>query len=83
MTRYSVQPRNRIFVKGYGFLSFVKNTGKDIGKNISKGLGSKYRQKILIMLNNLLQIHLKLLQKESFKKQQEQLVIGLVLKLLK
>ena len=26
---YSVQPRDRIFVKGYGFLSFAKNMGKD------------------------------------------------------
>ena len=25
MTRYSVQPRDRIFVKGYGFLSFAKS----------------------------------------------------------
>ena len=36
MTCYSVQPRRRIFVKGYGFLSFTKNMGKNIGKNISK-----------------------------------------------
>ena len=28
MTRYSVQPRKRIFVKGYGLLSFAKNMGK-------------------------------------------------------
>ena len=28
--RYSVQPRDRIFVKGYGFLSFAKNMGKNI-----------------------------------------------------
>ena len=26
--RYSVQPRDRIFVKRYGFLSFGKNMGK-------------------------------------------------------
>ena len=25
MTRFSVQPRDRIFVKGYGFSSFAKN----------------------------------------------------------
>ena len=25
--RYSIEPRNRIYVKGYGFLSFAKNTG--------------------------------------------------------
>ena len=42
MTCYSVQPRDRIFVKGYGFLSFAKNMGRDIVKNISKSLGSKY-----------------------------------------
>ena len=36
MMRYSVQPRVRIFVKGYGFLSFTKNFGKSIGKNINK-----------------------------------------------
>ena len=47
MTRYSVQPRDRIFVKGYGFLSFAKNMGKNIGKNISKKLSSKYCQKLL------------------------------------
>ena len=42
MTRYSVQPRDRIFVKGYGFLSFAKNMGKNIGKNISKNLSGKF-----------------------------------------
>ena len=42
MTRYSVQLRDRIFVKGYGFLSFAKSMGKNIGKNISKNLSSKY-----------------------------------------
>ena len=31
---YSVQPRNRVFVKGYVFLSFALNMGKNIGKNI-------------------------------------------------
>ena len=41
----SAQPRDRIFVKGYGFLSFAKNVGKNIGKNISKGLSDKYSQK--------------------------------------
>ena len=45
--RYSVQPRDRILVKGYGFLSFVKNMGKNIGKNISKCISGKYSQKPL------------------------------------
>ena len=35
MKRYSVQPRHRIFVKGYGFLSFAKNIGRDISKNLN------------------------------------------------
>ena len=35
MKCYSVQPRDRIFVKGYGFLSFAKHVSK-IGKNKSK-----------------------------------------------
>ena len=47
MTRYSVQPRGRIFVKGYGFLSFAKNMDKNIGKNISKTLSSKNNRKLL------------------------------------
>ena len=37
--RYSVEPRDRTYVKGYGLLSFAEN----IGKNLSY----KYRQKLL------------------------------------
>ena len=33
--RYSVQPRNETFVKGYRFLSSLKKMGKNIGTNIS------------------------------------------------
>ena len=35
--RYSIEPRDRIYVKGYGFLSFTKN----IGKNLSNKYGQK------------------------------------------
>ena len=35
MTRHSIEPRYRIFVKPYRFLSFAKNMEKNIGKNIS------------------------------------------------
>ena len=45
--RYSVQPRDPIFIKGYGFLSFAKNMDKNIGKNISKNLSGKYSQKLV------------------------------------
>ena len=47
MTRCSVQSRHRIFVKGYGFLSFVRNIRENMGKNVSKNLSSKYSQKLL------------------------------------
>ena len=47
MTRYSVQPRDQIFVKGYGILCFAKNMGQNIVKNTSKRLSGKYSQKLL------------------------------------
>ena len=28
--RHSIEPRDRIYVKGYGFLSFAKNMGTQI-----------------------------------------------------
>ena len=37
--RYSIEPQNRIYAKGYGFLSFAKNIGKIVS--------SKYSQKLL------------------------------------
>ena len=45
MVAYSILPRNWLFVKGYGFLSFVRNMGENIGKTLSRILGSKYSQK--------------------------------------
>ena len=35
MTHYSVQPRNRKFVKGYGFLSFAKNMSRNVRSKYS------------------------------------------------
>ena len=29
---YSTEPRDQIYVKGYGFLSFAKNIGKKVVK---------------------------------------------------
>ena len=37
--RYSIEPRDRTYVKGYGFLSFAKNMGKN--------LSNKYGQNVL------------------------------------
>ena len=64
MMRYSVQPGDRIFLKGCGFLSFAKNMGKNIGKKISKNLSDKHSQKLLDHAKQSATVCLKLLRKE-------------------
>ena len=71
MTRYSVQPRDRIFVEGYGFLSFSENMGKNIGKNISKTLSNKYSQKPLDHTNQSATVALKTVSKRATQKKAE------------
>ena len=44
--RYSIEPRDIIYVNGYGFLTFAKNMGRDANK-VAKGLSNKYGQKPL------------------------------------
>ena len=44
--RYSLEPGGRIYVKGYGFLSFAKNMGRHVNK-VTKNLSNKYSQKLL------------------------------------
>ena len=53
--RYSIEPR--IFVKGYGFLSFARSMGKNIGKIIIKNLSSKYNQKRFYSAKNVVLMH--------------------------
>ena len=36
--RYSIEPRDRIYVKGYGFLSFAKNIGKNLSNKCNQKL---------------------------------------------
>ena len=56
--RYSIEPKDRIYVNGYGFLSFAKN----IGKNFS----NKYSQKLLDTAKKYIQqMQEKLLQKSN------------------
>ena len=54
MTRYSIEPRDQIFVKVYGFLYFAENMNKNFGKNISKNLSGKYSPVMLAARQNLL-----------------------------
>ena len=36
--RYLIEPRDRIYVKGYGFLSFPKNMGKSLSNRFGQKL---------------------------------------------
>ena len=42
---YSIEPRERRYVKGYGFLSFARNLGTD-ATEVAKNLNNKYGQKL-------------------------------------
>ena len=44
--RYSVESRDRIYVKGYGFLSFAKDFGAYATK-VAKKISNKYSQNLL------------------------------------
>ena len=52
--RYFVQPRDGMFVKGYQFWSFAKNTGMNIVKSISKNLSGKYSPVMLALCQKIL-----------------------------
>ena len=43
--RYSIKPRGKRYVKGYGFLSFARNLGTHATK-VAKNLNNKYGQKL-------------------------------------
>ena len=64
MTRYLVQPTDRIFVKGCRFFTFSEN----IDKNIDKNLSSKYSQKPLDQAKKSLTYALKTALKRAIQK---------------
>ena len=68
MMHYPVQPRDRIFVKCYGFLFFGKNMGKNIVKNISKNVSGKFSQKLLDDTNESAADALKTVSKRKIQK---------------
>ena len=71
---YSIKTRNRIYVKGYGFLSFAKNMGKS--------LSNEYGQKLLDSTKKSTTDAIKTASKRAIQKTAEALVICLVIKLL-
>ena len=72
--RYSIEPRDRTYVKGCGFLSFAKN----IGKNLS----NKYSPKIIDTAKKSTKDAIKTASQQAIQKLQRQQVILLVIKLL-
>ena len=41
--RYSIEPRERRYVKGYGFLSFARNFGNKYGKKLMNTAINRYK----------------------------------------
>ena len=68
---YLVQPKDGIFVKGYRYLSFTKNLDKNICKNRSDNLSSKYSQKLLDHPEKSATIALKTTSKRVIQKEAE------------
>ena len=64
MIRYSVQPRDRMFVKAMEFNLLLKICVKILVKIPEKTKVVNIVRIFFIMLNNLQQMHLKLIQKE-------------------
>ena len=58
--RYSIEPRDRIYVKGYGFLSFAKNMGKN--------LSNKYSQKLFNIAKKSTKGAIKIASKKAIQK---------------
>ena len=67
MRRHSVQPRNRTFVKVYGFSFFAEN----IGSNVNKIWSSKYSQKLIGHAKQSETDTLKAVSKEAIQKTAE------------
>ena len=69
--RYSIEPRERRHIKGYGFLSFARNIGTHTAK-VAKNMRNKYSQKLVDTAKKIATdgaISNRLHQKEQFKKQ--------------
>ena len=61
--RYLIEPKDRIYVKGYGFLPFAKNVGKN--------LSNKYSQKLLDSAKKLTTDAIKTSSKRAIQKTTE------------
>ena len=69
--RHSIEPRDRIYVKGYGFMSFARSMSNKYGKKL-----------VDTAQKSATDAKKKLLLKGQYKQLQKQQVIWLVIKLL-
>ena len=67
---YSIEPRERRFVKGYGFLSSARNLGTHATK-VAKNLNNKYGQKLADSAKKSATDALKIAGKTAIKKTAE------------
>ena len=68
--RYSIEPREKRYVKGYGFLSFARNLGTHATK-VAKNLNNKYGQKFADSAKNSATDTLKIAGKRAIQKTAE------------
>ena len=75
MTCYSVELKDEIFVKGYGFLSFARNMDKHISKNKKSDSENSrsnwwfnWKFKLLIKFQEFQKLHQWIIQKQTKKK---------------
>ena len=61
--RYSIEPRDRIYVKGYGFLSFARN--------MCKNVSNKYGQKLFDSAKKSTRDAIKAASKRAIRKRAE------------
>ena len=68
MTHYSDERRDQQFVKNYRFLSFAENIRRNIDKNVSGNLCSKYSKTFLDHAKQSATDAFETASKEQFKK---------------
>ena len=71
---YSIEPRDKIYLKSYGFLLFAENIGKNAAKVVKK-ISNNYSQKLLHSAEKSIIDAIKTASKKQFKKLQKQLMI--------
>ena len=89
--RYSIEPRERRYVKGYGFMSFVRNfsdkyskflmdKGIDVSKTFPKNAGKKILKEAVKASGDLIgnKIADKIAAKPSKKSQSDEVINGIL-----